>query len=196
MYSSTLSKAGFRLKVVTTAPMAYMRLLHTYSKMHDVVPAENLDCMLVDIGHANVTISLFRDLRYDSARTIDFGCDEFDSIIAGLKGIDPYTAGSYKYSNFENVLDEPECLALCERFAVEVSKVVNFYNFNNPDREIEKLFFLGGGASIWQLTSAIADAVSVPASGAEDLLPPEVHGDPNAPACALAIAALLEGEAM
>ena len=133
---------------------------------------------------------------YDSTRTIDFGCNELDRIIADIKGIDSYTAGSYKFTNFEGVLDEPDCAGLCNRLAVEVAKVVNFYNFNNPEREIEQLYFLGGGARIPQMTEAIADAVSVPAMSVEALLPIEACQQENSPVCALAVAGLLEGEVM
>ena len=189
-----LKKAGFKLKMVTVMPMAYTRLLRQHAA---AVPEDaDKDIVFVDIGHAALTVSLFRGLKFDSSRTIDFGCDEFDRIIADIKGIDPYTAGSYKFTNFEGVLDEPECLALCDRFAMEVSKVVNFYNFSNPEREIEQLCFLGGGASIPQLTSAIAESVSVPAESIEALLPPEARGQANTPVCALAVAGVLEGEAM
>ena len=85
---------------------------------------------------------------------------------------------------------------MCDRLAMEVSKVVNFYNFNNPDSEIELICFLGGGASITQLVSAIAEAVDVPVITAQELLPNEVLDEDNAAVCALAVAGVLEGEAM
>ena len=101
-----------------------------------------------------------------------------------------------KYANFEGVLDDPECLALCDRMAMEVSKVVNFYNFNNPEREVGIIFFLGGGARIAQLTNAISEAVSVPTATIEEVLPIEACGQENSPVCALAVAGVLEGESM
>ena len=193
-YTTMLRKAGFKLKMVTPAPMAYTRLIRAHA---DKVPEDaDKDVVLVDIGYSDIVVSLFRGLSYDSARTIDYGCSELDRIIADIKGIDPYTAGSYKFTNFEDVLDDPECLGLCDRIAMEVSKVVNFYNFNNPEREIEMLCFLGGGARIPQLTQAISDAVSVPATSVEVLLPLEACGQDDSPTCALAVAGMLEGEAM
>lgn len=193
-YGVMLKKAGFKLKMITPAPMAYTRLLLEHVK---AVPEDaDKDVVLVDIGHADVIVSLFRGLRYDSARTIDYGCEELDRIIADIKGIDPYTASSYKFTNFEGVLDDPECLAMCDRLAMEVSKVVNFYNFNNPDREIGRLFFLGGGARIPHLTNAIAGAVSVPTTVIDPLLPPAARGQENTTVCALAIAGAMEGESI
>ena len=191
-YSTMLKKAGFKLKVAIPAPLAYSRLLQEHAK---VVPEDaEKDMVMVDIGHEDLILSLFRGSNYDASRTVDFGCDEFDRIIADIKEIDPYTAGSFKFTNFEGVLDEPECLALCDRFAVEVAKVVNFYNFSNPDRDIEQICFLGGGANIPQLTRAIAEAVSVPAYDISAILPAGAAGQPNAASCALALAALLESE--
>ncbi len=195
-YNQMLKKAGFKLKMITTAPMVYMRLLRSFVESNDLFMEDDMDIVLVDIGHGDVTVSLFRGLNFDSARTIEFGCDEFDRIIADLKGIDPYTAGSYKFTNFEGVLDDPECLALCDRFALEVQKVVNFYNFSNPEREIGQLFFLGGGARIPQLTKAISESISVPTASIDEILPKGAHGDENAPVCALAVAGVLEGESM
>lgn len=195
-YASTLRNAGFRLRAIMPSQMAYMRLLRDhFSNPEDQLP-EGHDIVLVDIGHANVVLTLFSGMRFDSARTVEFGCDEFDNVIANIKGIDPYTASAYKFTNFEGVLDEPECLALCDRFALEVSKVVNFYNFSNPDHEIHKLYFMGGGASIHQLTHAIAEAVPVACSTISELMPHEARGQQNTPVCALAVAALLEGESM
>lgn len=193
-YAELLQKAGFRLKTVIPAPMAYARLLH-----HRVNAAEvpdDRDFVMVDIGYSGIVVSLFHGLRYDSARTIDFGCFELDSIIGDLKGVDPFTASSYKYSNFEGVLDDPDCLALCDRMAMEVSKVINFYNFSNRDREIECLYYMGGGASIPQVLRAMDDMITVPTQSVLELMPAGLQGELDASAGALALAALYEAEAM
>ena len=193
-YSTMLRRAGFKLKMVTPAPMAYMRLIRTYNEQHP--EAADKDVVLVDLGHSGVSISMYRGHRYDSMRTIDIGCSELDRTIADIKGIDPYTASNYKLTNFEGVLDDPDCMAIYDHFAVEVSKVVNFYNFNNPEREIGQLFFLGGGARIPYLTNAISEAVSVPTSVIDPLLPPAARGQENTTVCALAVAGALEGESI
>lgn len=194
-YAQFLRKAGFKLKAVTIAPMAYMALLRDYRESRGGGQLEDHDVVFVDIGHANVTIYLFRGWHFDSARTIDFGCDEFDRVIADMKGIDPFTAGNYKLSNFEGVMDSPECLAVCDRLAVEVSKVINFYSFNNPDREIGSICFLGSGSRIPQLTSAISEAVSLSTCTVEAFMPTTAASQENASVCALAFSGLLESEA-
>ena len=193
-YESVLRKAGFRLRNVVPAAMGYMRLLRSYIERN---PEDaDKDIVFVDIGHTDIVVTLFRGAHYEASKTIEFGCNDLDVAISEAFGIDPYTASSYKYTNFENALDLPQCQAICERFAIEVSRVVNFYNFNTPEQNIEQMYFLGGGAQISQLTSAIAEAVSVPADGIDLLFPSEAAGEADSYAAALALAAMLEGEAM
>ena len=194
-YAEIMRKAGMRLKAVIPAQLAYSRLITNYAE--NVEPDHHeRDLILVDIGHDEVVVSLLHGSHFEASRVIDFGCNEFDNAIADIKGIDPYTAGSYKYTNFEGVLDTPECMSVCDRLSVEINKVINFYNFNNPDMTIEQMYFMGGGAQIPQLTSTISDAAAIPASSIVELLPQEAQSDPNCPVCALAIGGCFEGEAM
>lgn len=193
-YENILRKAGFKLRGIIPAPLGYMRLLRSHIER---VPADaEKDVVFVDIGHTDVAVSLFRGAHYEASKTIEFGCGEIDAVIAEVYGIDPYTASSYKYNNFEEALDTPQVQAVYDRFAIEVSRVVNFYNFNTPEQNIEQMYFLGGGAQIPQLTNHIAEAVSVPSDSIEVLLPPEATGQDVGPIAALAVAAMLEGEAM
>ncbi|MBQ9068217.1 MAG: pilus assembly protein PilM, partial [Eggerthellaceae bacterium] len=193
-YDQILRRAGFRLHAVIPAPMGYMRLLRSYIERNPSEDGRNI--VFVDIGHSDVAVSLFSGSHYEASKTIDFGCDEIDNVIAETYGIDPYTASSYKYNNFDGALDSPQCQAVYDRFAIEVSRVVNFYNFNTPDQNVEQMFFLGGGAQIAHLTNHIAEAVSIPAFSIDALLPPGASGQGNGPISALAVGAMLEGEAM
>ncbi|MCH3943666.1 MAG: pilus assembly protein PilM [Atopobiaceae bacterium] len=193
--SATCSrKAGFRLKVVIPAQMAYANLMRGYVEANPADVDRNV--VFVNIGFSNVSIALFQGARYQASRVIDLGCRDLDRAIADLKGIDRYTASSYKESNFEGVLDSVECQQVYDRICIEVNKVVNFYNFSNPDKDIEALYLLGGGAQIPQLASALGSAISVPIESVSKLLPIEAADQPNSPVCALAIAAMLEAEAM
>ena len=193
-YEDILNKAGFKLKSVIPAPMAFTRLLNERVKADPSLADTNL--VLVDIGYSQVVMTLFKGPHYEASKVIDFGCNEIDAAIANLKGIDAYTASSYKYSNFEDVLDSDACQAVYDRLAIEVSKVVNFYNFSSQDKDVEQMYFLGGGAQIPQLTNTISQAIDVTSLGAAALLPKEAAGAENAPICTLAIGGLLEGEAM
>ena len=193
-YVDILGKAGFKLKSVIPAPMAYTRLLDECVKADPAMADRNI--VLVNIGLSEVVLTLFKGSHFEASKTIDFGCNQIDAAIAEVKGIDAYTASAYKHSNFEGVLDLPECQAVYDRIAIEVSKVVNFYNFSSQDKDVELMYFHGGGAQIPQLTETIANAIDVPAMPSAALLPKAAAGQDNAPVCTLAVGALLEGEAM
>lgn len=192
--SQMLRKAGFRLKVVIPSPIAYAHLLRDYIQLNPI--DQDRSVVFVNIGYSNVTVTLFNGWRYQAAKVIEFGCNALDEAIADLKAVDRYTASTYKEANFEGVLDTPDAHAFYDRLCVEVNKVVNFYNFSNPDKDIQGMYLLGGGAQIPQLVSALSDAVSVPPDDLSQLLPADAQGKENDPVCTLAIAALLEGEAI
>ena len=193
-YSGVLGKAGFKLKSVIPAQLAYARIIERAIKSDPTLATRHI--VLVDIGMSDVSVSLFRGSHYEASKTIDFGCNEIDAAIAEVKGIDSYTAGSYKSTNFDEVLDSPECQAVYDRLAIEISKVVNFYNFSSQDHEVEHMYFLGGGGQIAQLTGTVAGAISVPSSPVAQLFGETFAGEENLPTCALAVGGLFEGEAM
>lgn len=189
-----LRRAGFRLRLVQPMPVAYASLLRSHA---EECPADvGQSVALVDIGYANVSVTLFRGDRYQASKIIEAGCRELDEAIADLKGVDRHMAGTYKNANFEGVLDAPACQAIYDRLCVDVGKVVNFYNFSNPGGDVERMYLLGGGAEIPQLVATVRDSFPIPVDRADALLPPETRGQANASVCALAVAGMLAGEEM
>lgn len=158
--NTMLKKGGFRLRGVFPSQMVLARLLADYEAAHPDDAGH--DAVFVDLGSDSVNVSLYHGTDFQALRSIEFGCREFDKAVAELRNIDRYTAASYVSGNFENVLDTPECAAVCDRISVEVNKVVNFYNFSNRDKDIDRMYLMGGGAQIPQLVAALAEAVGVP----------------------------------
>jgi type IV pilus assembly protein PilM len=186
-------KAGFRLKVAIPEPIAYMRLLR--EEIHRNAEIKTCETVFADIGYHEMVMMLFKGSEFSASKTVQIGTQDFDVSIAEQKNIDQFTAASYKYNNFEGIMDSNECQRIYDRFALEISKVVNFYNFNNPNGNVDRLFYLGGGAQIPQLTAAIRDSVDIPCDGIRALLPEGANSDKESMVCALSVAALLEGEA-
>ena len=157
--ATMLKKSGFKLRGVFPPQMVLARLFADYEVAHPDDAGH--DAVVVDLGGDAVNVSLYHGTDFQAMRTIEFGCREFDRAVADLRNIDRYTAASYVSGNFEGVLDTPECMAVCERICVEVNKVVNFYNFSNRDKDIDRMYLLGGGARIPQLVRALSQAVGV-----------------------------------
>jgi type IV pilus assembly protein PilM len=191
-YAEILKRAGFRLKVACPAPMANMHLMHAHNVEHPEDAGR--DIVVVDIGYNQMNISLFEDDRFMGSRVVDSGCVDVDSAIAEMRDVDLHVAGTYRDSNFEGVLDTDRCRSVFDRLVFEVSKVVNFYNFSNPDKDIKGIYLSGGGAAIPQLVSAMGMDFDYPVWYVNAFMPDEVRTRADNIVCSLAYAALVAGE--
>ena len=187
-----LKKAGYRLRVVLPSQMAYTRLLLDYLRRN---PIENgLHQVFIDIGYERVTVHLFHGAKFKASKTIDFGCRDLDMAIADLKGVDRHVASTYKQSNFEGVLDEPECEAVYDRLCFEINKVINFYNFSNAD-DVERMYVSGGGVEIPQLMEVVVRSFPIPLETTAMVMPPDIVQLSKVGSFTMAIASMMEGEA-
>ena len=186
-------KAGFRLKALIPAQMAYVRLAKEYAHLF---PDESEQSQVfIDIGNIAVAVHLLRGTRFKASKTIDFGCRDLDNTIADIKGVDRHVASTYKQSNFEGVLDLPECEAVYDRLCFEINKVINFYSFSNGE-DVERMYVLGGGSQIPQLMEVMRRSFDIPLHLVTKTLPPDIAQNEGVGAVALAVAGLLEGEAI
>jgi len=191
--ASMLRRAGYHLKITFPSQMAYMRLLLGYLERY---PEEDgLHQVFIDIGYERMSVHLFQGSKFKAFKTIDFGCRDLDMAIADLKGVDRHVASTYKQGNFEGVLDTPECMAVYDRICFEINKVINFYNFSN-DSDVERMYLLGGGVEIPQLMEVITRSFPIPLETVVMVMPGDIQQLPNVGTYALAIASLLEGEAI
>ncbi|MBO7674980.1 MAG: pilus assembly protein PilM [Atopobiaceae bacterium] len=191
--ASLLHKAGYRLKVTIPSQMAYMRLLRDYL---DRFPEEDgLHQVFIDIGYERMSVHLFQGSKFRAFKTIDFGCRDLDMAIADLKGVDRHVASTYKQSDFEGVLESEECEAVYDRMCFEINKVINFYNFSN-ESDVERIYLLGGGVEIEPLMDVVTQSFPIPLETTVMVVPSDMQQLSNVGTFTLAIAAMLEGEAI
>ena len=191
--ANVLRKGGFRLKIVVPAQMAYTRLLQSYIERNPL--EDGLHQVFIDIGYERVSVHLYQGTKFKAARTIDFGCRDLDEAIADLKHVDRHVASTYKNTNFEGVLDSPECQAVYDQLCFEINKVINFYNFSNAE-DVERMYLLGGGVEIKQLMDVVVRTFPIPLETVAMVMPPDIQNLPGVGTFALATAAMLEGEAV
>jgi len=189
-----LTRGGLRLRYVFPSQVAHTRLLKR--RIEDIPTEKDADAIVIDLGSVSTELGLYHGDIWQASRVLDAGCGALNELVAELKGVDYQTADRYVIENFESVLDAKECLTVLYRVADEVSKVVNFYNYSNPDMNIRRMYLLGGGAQIDTLVDVLAGAVSVPTESVANIMPSTIRTDPYAVNCALAYAAMLEAEAM
>ena len=165
-YIRIFSGAGLKLKTLLPPEMALMRLAQHHSA------EKGAEYCFVNLGQDTVNITIIKNDRVRAMRQIEIGCAAIDAAIADKLNVDPYLAGTYKFNNFQGVLDTPEAEEVYQRIAIEILRVVNFYRFNfHQDSDLQGLYLLGGGAAIGQLTGVISEMLEMPALPLGGLIP-------------------------
>ena len=183
-YARIFSKAGIRLKTILPQEMTLINL----TRARKDGPEETF---FIDLGHQHTSITaVWRD-RIQATRQIPLGGRNMDLAMADELGVDAFLAGTYKLSNHQNILSTPVVTELCDRIAVEILKVINFYQFTYRSSSLEGVYLVGGGASLLPLRKAIESAVGLPLLDIEDLMP---GTGPEAAAGAFAAGAAMGGK--
>jgi type IV pilus assembly protein PilM len=194
-YADILKHAGFKLRLALPREMAYIGLLRHYLVNH---PNEvHREFCIIDIGFLRTTIDIYAGTVHIASHTIELGCFEVDQVISEIMGVEEHMAASYRYSNHQEVLFQPECIAVYERFWTEVVRIINFYNFDSPDNNLHDIYFCGGGAVLAERVKHLLDLNmdgGMMMHGIIDLMPQGVEWTDNLSSCSLALAMALAAE--
>ncbi len=169
-YREMFKRAGFKLVNAIPEEAAYVALM----------AADHLDesdTCIVDIGFDAIRMHFLQQDTFISRRVIDLGMRDVVAAIAENRNIDEHMAYEYMRTNYEGVLDDPDCAEIYGNMAVEIMKAVNFYNYNNRDRMLEYVHLCGGGAAVDPIADAVANVSSFKVTSAADLLPDDVQID-------------------
>ena len=162
-YAQMFSQAGFRLRTVLPQEMALIQLCQYRGAGAD-------EFCFVDLGHQSTRMTVVWRDRIQATRQISLGGRDLDAIVAGEMGVDPFLSNTYKTTNFQDVLTIPALAEVCERIAVEILKVINFYQFTYRSSTLEGVYLVGGGAALPLLRQSIEDTVGLPLLDPADLL--------------------------
>lgn len=163
-YTRIFARAGLRLKTVLPQEMALIQLCQ-------VQGAGTSEFCFVDLGHQFTRITVVWRDRIQATRQIALGGRDLDAAVANETGVSPFLSNTYKTANFQNVLTLPAVAELCERIAVEILKVINFYQFTYRSSTLRGVYLVGGGAALPLLRQSIERALDLPLLDPADLLP-------------------------
>ena len=91
---------------------------------------------------------ILRDDRFITRRTIDLGMLDLIRSISERQGVDEHIALTHMLSNYEGAMTDPASMDLYHRMAAEITKAVNFYNYNNRQQALRRVYLCGGGAAV------------------------------------------------
>lgn len=183
-YGDMFHRAGMRLRIAMPAQAAYQNLVGGN-------PRAMANCCLINFSHTAAKLHFFANGAYDVTRIIEIGGADIDQAIATACGVDVHVATSYKHANHEGVQTIPAVMAVYESVAVEISRALNFYAFNNPDTHIEVVYFGGGGSLLQPLMDTVASHIDIELHSIVDIMPPLQGGEDLRSLCASAVGATL-----
>ena len=163
-YARMFAQAGLRLKTVLPQEMALIQLCQARG-------AGAEEFCFVDLGHQFTRITVVWRDRVQATRQIALGGRNLDLAVGDELGVDAFLSNTYKTTNFQNVQTLPVLAEVCERIAVEILKVVNFYQFTYRSSNLEGVYLVGGGTALPVLRQAIESTVGLPLLDPETLLP-------------------------
>ena len=166
-YRTMLRRAGFRLRVLTPSECAYSAVLQAYYRR---TQQEGHDLCVVNLGHSATFLYIYRGGRFASRREIEVGMSDLEHLVADQCSVDVHVAHEYVRQNYNHVLESEQARELYGRIAVEVVKAVNFFNYNNRERELTQLCLCGGGSAIQPLYDTIADTTGMTLHTSAELL--------------------------
>lgn len=174
-YRAMFRRAGLRLKTAIPEEAAYSALIRSYEAR---TGTRGQDFCLVDIGHRGIRLHILKDDSFVTRRSIDLGLLDLEQAVADRRGVDIHMAHAHLLSDYEGVLSQPESLEVFHRMAVEIMKAVNFYNYNNRDKVLERIYLCGGGGALPQISDAISQLTDLEILPAASLMPQLESGSP------------------
>lgn len=167
-YRDMFRRAGFRLRAAVPQEYATGALVSDY--MQRIGQVEG-DYCLVDIGHRSIRIDIFRNGEFQIRRSVEMGLGDLEEIISRERGVDIHMAHTHLLTDYRGALSEDSSLSLYSQMAIEIMKSVNFYNYNNRDQSLHRVYLCGGGAEVEPLRDTIDRVTHLEIHSAAELIP-------------------------
>ena len=144
-YKTMFKKAGLSLVKAEPHETALSSLAGYYLNEEE---GENKDFAILDLGYKSSKVDIFKEGAYEITRTLDYGVEQIVKVASEVLGIDEHMATKYLEMNKDDIQNNERCVDIYSSIATEVMRVMNYYGFENPNSNLETLYYCGGGANI------------------------------------------------
>lgn len=159
--------AGLKLVAAVPYEVAYRNLLRRIVKAR---PEEaDYEHCLIDLGHTGYRMYFFHGAVFEAVRTGDRGGAAVDEMLSGILNVDIHIAHAHKESDREGELEQPQVVDYFQGLGREIQRAVNFYSYNNPDKELKGIWVCGGGSRVAELTQEISELLDLTVHQADEL---------------------------
>ena len=155
-YYSIFKKAGLTLKLATPAEMAWRNLV-------DAQPNLPRKLCIVDVGHAITRVNVYVDGNFVMGKDIEMAGALIDQTIADNQQIDAFAARTRKEANMNKILSSEFLTDAYQMLAIEVMKIVNFFNYSDKTEggPLEHLYYCGGSSQVEPLRTCLLKATGM-----------------------------------
>ena len=150
----------------------------------DPPQASPADYALVELGHGEIRLHFFSNHAYEITRTLNTSLHSVVEIIAEEQNVHPRIAQMKMEKNQDGVLENnPRIQAVLDAISTEIMRVMNFYNYNNPQNSIDAIYYYGNAIYVSFLAADIQEMTSLPVKPISDLIPggDKIEGLNNVP---------------
>ena len=153
---SIFKKAGLNLKIATPAEMAWRNLVDNAANLPKKL-------CIVDVGHNTTRVNIFVNGSFVMGKDIDMAGALIDQTIADDQQIDAYAARTRKEANMNNIIGSDLLNDAYQTLAIEVMKIVNFFNYSDTTEggPLQHLYYCGGSAVIEPLRTCLLKATNM-----------------------------------
>ncbi|HCW22481.1 MAG TPA: hypothetical protein DGX96_02070, partial [Lachnospiraceae bacterium] len=103
--------------------------------------------------------------------------DQIVHLLSEDAGVDPHIARIRLAANQDNCLSLPRIDDAVSTMLTEINRVMNFYNYNNPNNTISCLYLFGTGLPEDVMEQRISEALELPVHSIADLMPEQARVD-------------------
>ncbi len=187
-YRTMLKRAGLKLVKLVPDVLGLQSILLPHPGQHEgagTAGATGHDYAILDLGHTSTRIYFFSHGAYEITRTMDSGGPAMARAVAEEKGVDIHIAQLYLEHDQDHVWDLPVMVDMYEEIVTEVSRVMNFYSYNNPNNNIENIYYIGGAVNPDKLAAGVKESIGLDVIPLYTLVPggssfPQVNLGPQA----------------
>lgn len=169
-FTEMFRRAGFKLAVAMPVAAALQNLIR--GNTHALA-----NCCIIDFSYSETVLHFFTNASYDVSRAIELGLSDINRAVAEKLNVDIHTASSYRENNFQDVLNDESVRSIYDNIAIEVSRALNFYSFNNPDSQIEVAYLSGEGMLVRPLIDAVSTQVEIDKVDIAEIMPQAQHNE-------------------
>ena len=155
-YYSIFKKAGLTLKIATPAEMAWRNLVEAQPNLPKKL-------CIVDIGHSVTRVNVYVDGNFVMGKDIEMAGALIDQTIADNQQLDVFAARTRKEANMNKILSSEFLNDAYQMLAIEVMKIVNFFNYSDKTEggPLEHLYYCGGSSVIEPLRTCLLKATGM-----------------------------------